>query len=158
MPADLREVNKEEDWRLSLLILAQTAKQHVLFHKNLAPFDSSLKKKKIKKKKIGDWFGRVIPLETQPSSRLKVSLLKDICLQSYYYNARITFKSGREEMISVQRGWVYFFSLSAVWSTNSPIVFFYRQLTSRFCLRQIISPFADGWNYVGKASIAWFFF
>ena len=50
MPADLREVNKEEDWRLSLLILAQTAKQHVLFHENLAPFDSSLKKKKLKKK------------------------------------------------------------------------------------------------------------
>ena len=62
------------------------------------------KKEKKQKNKIGDWFGRVIPLETQPSSRLKVSLLKDICLQSYYYNARITFKSGREEMISVRRG------------------------------------------------------
>ena len=64
MPADLREVNKEG--RLLLLILAQTTKQHVLFHKNLAPFDSRLKKT------ATDLAGRVISFETQPSSRLKL--------------------------------------------------------------------------------------
>ena len=68
MPADLREVNKEE----GLLILAQTIKQPVLFYENLTPFDSRLKKKM-----VSDLIGRVITLETQPGSRLKVSLLKD---------------------------------------------------------------------------------
>ena len=51
MPADLREVNKEEDWHLTFLILAQTAKQPVLFHENLTPYDSRLKIKQNKKKK-----------------------------------------------------------------------------------------------------------
>ena len=45
MPADLREVNQEEGWRLKLLILAQTRKQPVLFYENLTLFDSRLKKK-----------------------------------------------------------------------------------------------------------------
>ena len=45
MPADLREVNQEEGWRLKLLILAQTIKQPVLFYENLTLFDSRLKKK-----------------------------------------------------------------------------------------------------------------
>ena len=50
MPADLRELNKEEDWHLTLLILAQTAKQPVLFHENLKPYDSRLKIKQNKTK------------------------------------------------------------------------------------------------------------
>ena len=50
MPADLREVNKEEDWYLTLLILAQTEKQPVLFHENLTPYDSRLKIKQNKTK------------------------------------------------------------------------------------------------------------
>ena len=54
MPADLREVNKEEDWHLTFLILAQTAKQPVLFHENLTPYDSRLKIKQNKKKKKGE--------------------------------------------------------------------------------------------------------
>lgn len=59
MPADLREVNQEEGWRLKLLILAQTIKQPVLFYENLTLFDSRLKKKM-----ATDLIGRVIPLET----------------------------------------------------------------------------------------------
>ena len=42
MPTDLREVNKEEGSRLTLLILAQTIKQPVLFYENLTPFESRL--------------------------------------------------------------------------------------------------------------------